>query len=80
MPKQKIKLGDEIQDVVSKAQGIALGYVKYLDGTNFWIIQMPVGEDDSKPREHYAPEGYCKRVGDGVYPKAKPQMGFHVDE
>jgi hypothetical protein len=80
MPKQKIKLGDEIQDVVSKAQGIAYGRVEYLDGMKMWIIQIPIGEDDVKPREHYAPESFCKRVGDGVYPNTKPPMGFVARE
>lgn len=80
MPKRKIKLGDEILDVVSKVKGIAIGYVKYLDGTNFWIIQMPIGEDDVKPREHYAPEGYCKYSGAGVYPVIKPPVGFHAED
>lgn len=80
MPKRKIKLGDEIQDVVSKAQGIAYGFVEYLDGTKMWIIQVPIGEDDVKPREHYAPEGFCKYIGEGVHPHVKEPMGFHVPE
>lgn len=80
MSKKGIKLGDEIEDVVSKARGIALGYVQYLDGTNFWVIQIPIGEDDTKPREHYAPEGYCKWVGNGVYPPVKkPRLGFSIE-
>lgn len=78
MPKKKIKLGDEVQDVVSKVRGICTGEVNYLDGTHYFIIQPPVGEDDEKPREHYAPDSYCKWVGDGVYPSTKPIMGFHA--
>lgn len=80
MSKKGIKLGDEVEDVVSKIRGIAIGHVFYLDGTEWWIIQMPVGEDDKKPVEHYAPVNYCRRTGDGVYPKPKPPVGFHVQD
>lgn len=80
MPKtEKLKLGDELEDVVSKVRGIATGRVEYLDGTIYWIIQPPVGEDSEKPREHYAPDCYCKRIGSGVYPNPNPPvMGFNA--
>lgn len=80
MPRRKIKLGDEIEDVVSKAKGIAIGYVTYLDGSSCWIIQIPIGEDENKPREMYVPEGYCKRLGNGVYPEPKPILGFTTED
>ena len=75
-----IKLGDEAEDVVSKVRGVVIGEVKYLDGTTWWILQPPIGEDSVKPDAHYAPKGYCKRVGEGVYPTVKPVMGFHAPE
>lgn len=78
MAKKGIKLGDEIEDVVSKVRGICTGKVDYLDGTKFLIIQPPVGEDERKPPEHYAPDSYCKWIGNGVYPSTKPPVGFHA--
>jgi hypothetical protein len=80
MPKRSIKLGDEAEDIVSKVTGVVIGEVKYLDGTLWWIIQPPIGEDDRKPPEHYAPKNYCRRVGDGVYVVPKPAMGFIAPE
>jgi hypothetical protein len=80
MPKRSIKLGDEAEDIVSKVRGVVIGEVKYLDGTLWWIIQPAIGEDDRKPPEHYAPKGYCRRTGDGVYPSVKPVMGFVAPE
>lgn len=76
MPKTKIKLGDELQDVVTKVKGIAIGEVHYLDGTHYYILQPPVADDDRKPPEHYAPNNYCKRIGDGVQVAPLPPMGF----
>lgn len=80
MPKtEKLKLGDELEDVVSKVRGIAIGEVYYLDGTHWYILQPPVGEDDRKPAEHYAPDNYCRRIGSGVYPDPNPRvMGFNA--
>lgn len=80
MPKRSIKLGDEAEDIVSKVRGVVTGEVKYLDGTLWWILQPPIGEDTEKPREHYAPKGYCRRIGDGVYISDKPPMGFVAPE
>lgn len=79
MPNQKIKLGDEIEDVVSKVRGIAHGHVQYLDGSEYWIIQPHALENSELAKEVHASAAYCKRVGDGVYPAAKPPMGFHVE-
>jgi hypothetical protein len=76
MAKTSIKLGDEAEDIVSKVRGVVTAEVKYLDGTEWWVIQPPIGEDTEKPREHYAPKNYCRRIGDGVYVKPKKPMGF----
>lgn len=73
--KRQIKLGDEIQDVVTKAQGIAHGRVEYLDGTVYWIIQPPYDAGE-KVNEVHAPAQYCVYVGPGVYPEPKKVMGF----
>lgn len=80
MPKSKIKLGDEIEDVVTKVRGIANAHVKYLDGTEYWIIQPQALEGAELAKEVHASAAYCRRVGDGVYIKPKPQVGFHARE
>lgn len=76
MATSAIKLGDEAEDIVSKVRGIVTGDVTYLDGTVWWILQPPVDESGEKPREHYAPKNYCRRIGDGVKVKPKKPMGF----
>ncbi len=78
-PKRNIKLGDEIEDVVSRVRGIAHGDVRYLDGTEYWIIQPHALENAELSKEVHASKAYCKRIGDGVYPKPKPPMGFDVN-
>ncbi len=80
MPKLKIKLGDEVEDVVSKVRGIAHGHLIYLDGTEYWLIQPPALENAELSKEVHASAAYCRRIGDGVYPKPRPQMGFHAPE
>lgn len=77
----KIRLGNEIEDVVTKAKGIAHGYVEYLDGSTFWIIQPPYDEGE-KVSEVHAPTQYCRYVADGVLQdeKPKPIMGFKAPE
>ena len=80
MAKKGIKLGDEIEDVVSKVRGIAHGHLKYLDGTEYWIIQPKALENAELAKEVHASAAYCRRVGDGVYPKPKPPMGFQAQD
>lgn len=80
MAKKGIKLGDEIEDVVSKVRGIAHGHLVYLDGTEYWIIQPQAVENAELAKEVHASAAYCKRIGDGVYLKSKPTMGFRADE
>lgn len=80
MPKRKIKLGDEIEDVTSKTSGIATGRVEYLSGAVYWIIQPTTTDDNMILKEVYIPEAYCKWVGEGVYPTPKPPMGFRAPE
>lgn len=80
MANKGIKLGDEIEDVVSKVRGIAHGHLKYLDGTEYWIIQPQALENAELAKEVHASAAYCKRIGNGVYPKPKPQMGFHTED
>ena len=80
MPKHKIKLGDEIEDVTSKTIGIALGRVEYLSGAVAWIIQPYTTEDNAMLRTQEVPEAYCKWKGDGVYPSTKPPMGFRAGD
>lgn len=80
MPKLKIKLGDEVEDVVSKVRGIAHGHLVYLDGTEYWLIQPPALESAELAKEVHASAAYCRRIGDGVYPKPKKPMGFTAPE
>lgn len=76
MAKTKIRLGNEIEDIVSKVRGIAHGRIEYLDGSTHWIIQ-PAADEGVKVPEVTAPTEYCSYVSDGVQAKpVKRQMGF----
>lgn len=75
MPAAAIKLGDEVEDIVAKVRGIAHGRVEYLDGSVYWIIQPP-SVDGELAKEIHSQAAYCRRIGDGVYVKPKPPMGF----
>lgn len=78
MAKKSIRLGDEIEDVTSKLSGICVGRVEYLSGAIYWIIQPYTTDDNIPIKTEYVPDAYCKRVGDGVYVKPKPPMGFNA--
>lgn len=80
MPNKKIKLGDEIEDVVAKVRGIAHARIEYLDGSVYWIIQPPAEDSAILAKEVHSQDAYCRRVGDGVYLEPKPVMGFHARE
>jgi hypothetical protein len=76
----KIRLGNEIEDIVSKVRGIAHGHVEYLDGTKHWIMQ-PQAIDGVKQAELYVPVEYCRYVGEGVLVlPPKKVLGFHAAE
>lgn len=76
MAKTKIRLGNEIEDIVKKVRGIAHGHIDYLDGTEHWIIQ-PEAVDGEPQREVYSPVEYCRFVSDGVLGiETKRQIGF----
>lgn len=79
MSKKSIQLGDEIEDVVAKVTGIAMGHVEYLDGSKAWIVQPPFAEGERVPSVEVQ-EAYAVRVGDGVRVTPKPIMGFHAKE
>lgn len=78
MPKKKIKLGDEIEDVTTKSIGIAIGKVTYLSGAVYWILQPATTDDNISIKPDYVADAYCRWHGDGVYPPTKPIMGFHA--
>ena len=80
MPREKIKLGDEIEDVTAKASGIAIGRVEYLDGAVAWLMQPKYSEDGTRIPIIEVQDAYAKKIGDGVYAKSKPQAGFHARE
>lgn len=80
MPKTKIELGDEIEDVTSGMRGIVIGVADYLSGARHWILQPPLDDAGMPQRDQYVPDAYVKRVGDGVRVKQKPEMGFHARE
>lgn len=74
---KQIRLGNEIEDIVTKVRGIAHGRIEYLDGTTHWIIQPPIDESGAKMPEVYAPVEYCSYVSEGVQAQpVKRQMGF----
>ena len=77
---KQIRLGNEIEDIVSKVRGIAHGHVEYLDGTEHWIIQPPAAEG-AKVGETYAPVEYCSYIGEGVQaPPRKRELGFRAPD
>lgn len=78
MPKTKIELGDQIEDVTSGLRGIAIGVADYLSGARHWILQPPLDDGGMPQRDQYIPDAYVKKVGDGVRVKQKPEMGFHA--
>lgn len=80
MPKTKIELGDEVEDVTAKASGVAIGRVEYLDGSKAWLVQPQYTEDGTRIPVIEVQDAYARRVGDGVYVKPKPVMGFHARE
>ncbi len=79
MPKKLIKLGDEVEDVVSKVRGIVHGHVHYLDGSEYWIVQPQALENAELAKEIHVSVAYCKWIGDGVYPKPVQPVGFYVE-
>lgn len=74
-----IKLGDLIEDVVAGVRGIAHGKVEYLDGSRYWIIQPTSTNYTEVPVEVHAQAAYCVKIGDGVYVKPKPPLGFNAE-
>lgn len=80
MPKEAIKLGDEIEDITAKVKGVAIGRIEYLDGTTSWIMQPPSDPDGLRVSTVEVVDAYVRRVGDGVRATAKPPMGFHARE
>lgn len=80
MPKRRIKLGDEIEDITSKTIGIATGRCEYLSGAVYWIVQPYTTDHNATIKEVYIPEAYCIYKGAGVYPDPKPPVGFHAGE
>lgn len=80
MPRKKIRLGDEVEDVTAKVRGIAFGRIEYLDGTTAWLIQPASPDEKSLMARVEVEDAYAKKVGDGVRVKAKPPVGFHAGE
>ena len=80
MPRAKIKLGDEIEDVTAKLRGIVIGRVEYLDGSKAWLIQPESPEQRTLLPRIEVQDAYAKKVGKGVYPDPKPPVGFYAGE
>lgn len=78
MNKNSVQLGDEIEDVTAKVQGIAIGRVEYLDGSKAWLLQPRYSEDGTRIPVVEVQDAYVRRVGDGVYVNPKPELGFHA--
>lgn len=80
MSKNRIKLGDEIEDVTSKTSGIAVGRTEWLSGQVDWVVQPYTTDDNEMLRTVTVPDAYAVKVGPGVHPEPKPPMGFHARE
>lgn len=78
MAKTDIRLGDEIEDVTAKVSGIAIGRTELLDGSVEWIMQPQYDDEGRRVDVVIVQDAYARRIGDGVYPKPKPVMGFHA--
>lgn len=77
---EPIKLGDEIEDITVKARGICIGKIEYLDGNKAWLIQPPYAPDGSPIGTIEVEDAFAVKVGNGVYPKPKPIIGFRIGE
>lgn len=80
MNNKSVRLGDEIEDVTAKVQGVAIGRVEYLDGSKAWLMQPPYDDNGNRIPVVEVQDAYVRRVGDGVYVDPKPVLGFHARE
>jgi hypothetical protein len=78
MAKKGIKLGDEIEDVTSKASGIAIGKITYLSGAIKWIVQPITTDDNIRIDAIYVEDAYAIKISEGVHPKPQKVTGFHA--
>lgn len=78
MESAAIQLGDEIEDITAKVQGIAVGRIEYLDGSKCWLIQPPYDADGNRIPTVEVQDAYAKRIGAGVRVVPQPAMGFHI--
>lgn len=77
---ENIKLGDKIEDVTAKVAGIAIGRVKYLDGSEAWLLQPQYTEDGNRVPVVEVQDAYAAKVGDGVHIEPRHPLGFHARE
>lgn len=80
MPRKKINLGDEVEDVTAKIRGIVIGRIEYLDGAKAWLIQPASPDERVLINRIEVQDGYARKIGKGVYPDPKPPIGFNVGE
>lgn len=68
--KEKIKLGDEIKDLITGLTGIAIARIEYLNGCIQFGLKARVKDAAVKEAE-YIDETQLKWVGHGINPKPK---------
>ena len=66
--KKKIKLGDEVKDIITGFKGIAISKINYLNGCIQYGVKARVELAALKEAE-YIDESQIKWVGHGVNPK-----------
>ena len=77
----KIKLGDEVKDVITGFTGIVTAETNYLSGARSLEVQKQISEDNKYPPSTWITENYLERVGDGVHVEPiKKELGFQAGE
>lgn len=71
-----VKLGDEVKDIVSGFQGIAVSSHTYLMGCDRITVQPPYNKKEGKlPESHTFDEPQLKVIKNKIIPKALKKPG-----
>lgn len=77
--KQEIDLGTEARDVVTGFQGIVVGKLQKLDGSQEYHLQKQISEDNKYPPSAWIAAEYIEYVGEGVHiSPIERTLGFHA--
>lgn len=76
-----IKLGDEVQDIITGFTGIVTAETNYLSGSRSLEVQKQISEDNKYPPSTWISSNYLKKISDGIHvePQIK-QFGFQAGE